>query len=142
MPPASPRSACLRSLRYAAPHIANEDAALIVVAIDAKHANVYLQVFGSAGRTVVAPQIATVRRRCVPRARARRASSGPAPRLIAAEWPAGEPPPLLVEPDGAPAIDWVARLAAAVRKTDVSPRPLYLRAPDARPQDAARLPRQ
>jgi hypothetical protein len=29
-----------------------------------------------------------------------------------------------------------------VRKTDVSPKPLYLRAPDARPQDGARLPRR
>jgi len=127
---------------YAAPHIASEDAAQIVVAIDARHQNVYLQVFGNAGRTVLAPQIATVQD-AVRAARAdpaRIVGSGAA--LIAAAWPAGEPPPVLVDPAGAPGIEWVARLGAAVRKTDVSPKPLYLRAPDARPQDGARLPRR
>jgi tRNA threonylcarbamoyl adenosine modification protein YeaZ len=127
---------------YAAPHIASEDAAQIVVAIDAKHQNVYLQVFGNAGRTVVAPQIATLQD-AVSAARgdpARIVGSGAA--LIAAAWPAGEPPPVLVDPAGAPGIEWVARLGAAVRKTDVPPKPLYLRAPDARPQDGARLPRR
>jgi tRNA threonylcarbamoyladenosine biosynthesis protein TsaB len=47
-----------------------------------------------------------------------------------------------VDPAGAPGIEWVARLGAAVRKMDVSPKPLYLRPPDARPQDGARLPRR
>jgi tRNA threonylcarbamoyl adenosine modification protein YeaZ len=127
---------------YAAPHIASEDAAQIVVAIDAKHANVYLQVFGSAGRTVLAPQIATVRDavRAAREGPARIVGSGAG--LIGADWPAGETPPLLVDPTGAPSIEWVARLGAAVRNTDVSPKPLYLRAPDARPQDNARLPRR
>jgi tRNA threonylcarbamoyladenosine biosynthesis protein TsaB len=36
----------------------------------------------------------------------------------------------------------VARLGAAAQADRASPKPLYLRAPDARPQDAARLPRQ
>jgi tRNA threonylcarbamoyl adenosine modification protein YeaZ len=127
---------------YAAPHIASEDGARIVVAIDAKHGNVYLQVFGSAGRTVVTPQIATVPEAMhAARAEPARIIGSGAP-LIAAGWPAGEAPPLLVQPDSAPAIEWVARLGAAVRKTDVSPKPLYLRAPDARPQDDARLPRR
>jgi tRNA threonylcarbamoyladenosine biosynthesis protein TsaB len=126
---------------YAAPHIASEDAALIVVAIDAKHANVYLQVFGSAGRTILAPQVATVRNavRAAREGPARIIGSGAG--LIAAEWPDAEPP-LLVDPAGAPAIEWVARLGAAARNTDVPPKPLYLRAPDARPQDDARLPRR
>jgi tRNA threonylcarbamoyladenosine biosynthesis protein TsaB len=127
---------------YAAPHIASEDAAQIVVAIDAKHQNVYLQVFGSAGRTVLAPQIATVRDavRAAREGPARIVGSGAG--LINADWPAGEAPPLLVDPTGAPSIEWVARLGAAARNTDVSPKPLYLRAPDARPQDDARLPRR
>jgi tRNA threonylcarbamoyladenosine biosynthesis protein TsaB len=127
---------------YAAPHIASEDGAQIVVAIDAKHANVYLQVFGNSGRTLLAPQIAAVG----DAVRAARAGPvrilGSGAGLIAADWPAGEPPPLLVDPAGAPPIEWIARLGAAARKTDVSPKPLYLRAPDARPQDDARLPRR
>src|SRR5262249_27439649 len=36
---------------YAAPHVANPEGAAIVVAIDAKHDHVYLQVFASSGHT-------------------------------------------------------------------------------------------
>jgi tRNA threonylcarbamoyl adenosine modification protein YeaZ len=127
---------------YAAPHIASEDGAQIVVAIDAKHGNVYAQVFGNSGRTIVAPQVTAVADvvRAAREAQVRIVGSG-AP-LVAAGWPAGDPPPLLVDPTGAPPIEWVARLGAAARKTDVPPKPLYLRAPDARPQDDARLPRR
>jgi tRNA threonylcarbamoyladenosine biosynthesis protein TsaB len=127
---------------YAAPQIANEEGATIIAAVDARHDHVYLQVFASAGRTLVSPRIATIReavRAGLP-GPARIVGSGAG--LIAAQWPAGEPPPLLVEAQDAPAIAWVARLGAAAPKTDVAPTPLYLRAPDARPQDAARLARR
>jgi hypothetical protein len=36
----------------------------------------------------------------------------------------------------------VARLGAAALDTGVPPKPLYLRAPDAQPQDAAQLARR
>jgi tRNA threonylcarbamoyladenosine biosynthesis protein TsaB len=36
----------------------------------------------------------------------------------------------------------VARLGAAASVSQALPKPLYLRAPDAQPQDAARLPRR
>ena len=55
---------------------------------------------------------------------------------------AGEPPPALVEEKRAPDIVWVGRLAVAADDTTKEPKPLYLRAPDAQPQDAARLPRR
>jgi hypothetical protein len=42
----------------------------------------------------------------------------------------------------APEIDWVARLGAVAADVRGPPKPLYLRAPDAQPQDAARLPRR
>ena len=42
----------------------------------------------------------------------------------------------------APDIKWVARIGAATSDTQGPPRPLYLRQPDAQPQDAARLPRR
>jgi tRNA threonylcarbamoyladenosine biosynthesis protein TsaB len=127
---------------FAAPHIANEDGAAIVSAIDAKHGRVYLQVFASAGRTIVAPCIATVHDAVRAGLAGRARIVGTGAQLIAADWPGEEPPPLVVDTQGAPAIAWVARLGAAAPKTDVAPTPLYLRAPDARPQDDARLLRR
>ena len=46
---------------FAAPLIADDDNTQVVAAIDARHEQVYLQVFGSGGRTVVAPRVASVR---------------------------------------------------------------------------------
>jgi tRNA threonylcarbamoyladenosine biosynthesis protein TsaB len=114
----------------------------VVVAIDARHDHVYLQVFGPGGRTLVTPRL-------VPLREALRAAATGAPRLtgtaaamLAAAWPAGERPPSAVEQRQAPDIDWVARLGAAAVETGSPPKPLYLRAPDAQPQDAAQLARR
>jgi tRNA threonylcarbamoyl adenosine modification protein YeaZ len=127
---------------YAAPFIAADDTLPVVVAIDARHDHVYLQVFGPGGRTIVAPRLAPLRE-------ALRVSATGAPRLvgtaagiIAAAWPAGERPPSLVDSRRAPDIDWVARLGAAAADTGALPKPLYLRAPDAQPQNAASLARR
>jgi len=49
---------------------------------------------------------------------------------------------VLVDESRAPDIVWVGRLAAAADEGTSEPKPLYLRAPDAQPQDAARLPRR
>ena len=57
-------------------------------------------------------------------------------------WPKNAEPPLLIEQRSAPDIAWIARLGAAAADGYASPKPLYLRAPDAQPQDAARLPRR
>src|SRR5690349_23242771 len=46
---------------FAAPLIAADDTLPVVVAIDARHDNVYLQVFGPGGRTVVSPRVAPLR---------------------------------------------------------------------------------
>src|SRR5215472_14525335 len=46
---------------FAAPLIAADDSTQVVAAIDARHEHVYLQVFGTGGRTVVAPRVASVR---------------------------------------------------------------------------------
>ncbi len=127
---------------FAAPHIAADDASPVVAVIDARHEQVYLQVFGAGGRTLVAPRIALLREAV------RAAVTGPArivgsaAQLVAAAWPKSEPAPALVDQRGAPAIDWVARLGAAAAEGHGPPKPLYLRAPDAQPQDAARLPRR
>ena len=127
---------------YAAPLIAADDTVPVVAVIDARHDHVYLQVFGPGGRTVVTPRVASLRE-------ALRAAATGAPRLIgtaaemlAAAWPAGQRAPRLVDARRAPDVDWVARLGAAATDTGVPPKPLYLRAPDAQPQNAAQLARR
>jgi tRNA threonylcarbamoyladenosine biosynthesis protein TsaB len=62
--------------------------------------------------------------------------------MLAAVWPSRELMPTLVDDRRAPDIVWVARLAVAADESMSEPKPLYLRAPDAQPQDAARLPRR
>ena len=127
---------------YAAPFLADDDSVPVVAVIDARHDHVYLQVFGPGGRTVVTPRIASLRE-------ALRAAATGAPRLIgtaaemlAAAWPADQRAPRLVDARRAPDVDWVARLGAAATDTGVPPKPLYLRAPDAQPQNAAQLARR
>jgi tRNA threonylcarbamoyladenosine biosynthesis protein TsaB len=128
---------------YAAPYIAADDKTAVVVAIDARHQHVYLQVFGAGGRTLVTPRIASA-------ADAARISAvgagvrivGTGARLVADAWPAREAPPAAVDDLRAPDIIWVGRLAVAATNAGDGPKPLYLRAPDAQPQDAARLPRR
>jgi hypothetical protein len=61
--------------------------------------------------------------------------------LLAAHWPSGAPAPR-IDTRAAPDIGWIARLGAAARDDGVPPKPLYLRRPDARPQDGSRLPRR
>jgi tRNA threonylcarbamoyl adenosine modification protein YeaZ len=127
---------------FAAPLIAEDDSTHVVAAIDARHDHVYLQVFGAGGRTLVAPRIAILRDAV------RAAMTGPVriigsgANLMAAAWTKGADAPLLVEQRSAPDIGWIARLAAAATEGYGPPKPLYLRAPDAQPQDAAHLPRR
>jgi tRNA threonylcarbamoyladenosine biosynthesis protein TsaB len=128
---------------FAAPLIAADDTRPVVVAIDARHDHVYLQIFGPGGHTLVAPRLASLREA------AQRAAATGAPRLagtaaglVAAAWPTGEPAPGAVEEQRAPDIAWVARLGAAAQDKGSPPKPLYLRAPDAQPQDATQLPRR
>ncbi len=127
---------------FAAPFIAADDAVPVVAAIDARHDHLYLQEFGPGGRSVFGP-------RFLPLHEALRVAATGAPRLtgnaaamLAAAWPRGERPPSAIEQRAAPDIDWVARLGAAAPDTGVPPKPLYLRAPDAQPQNAAQLARR
>lgn len=126
----------------AAPLIATDDGTQVVAAIDARHEHIYLQVFGVNGRTLVGPRTATVRDAARAAMTAPARIIGSAAKKLAAAWPKGAEPPLLVEQRGAPDIDWIARLGAAAAEAHGPPKPLYLRAPDAQPQNAARLPRR
>jgi tRNA threonylcarbamoyl adenosine modification protein YeaZ len=127
---------------FAAPFIAADDTLPVVAAIDARHDQVYLQVFGPGGRTIVAPRLALLHEALRAAATGAPRLTGTAADLLAAAWPAGERPPAAVEQRGAPDIDWVARLGAAASETAAPPKPLYLRAPDAQPQDASQLARR
>lgn len=122
---------------YAAPHIATENAKPLLAAIDARNDQVYMQLFDLAGRTIVAPRVASLRDalRTASAGPARLAGSGAA--MIAAAWPTDQPAPTLIDAAPAPDIAWVARLGAAATEVGDMPKPFYLSAPSAKPQVSA-----
>jgi tRNA threonylcarbamoyl adenosine modification protein YeaZ len=127
---------------FAAPYIASDDTLPVVVAIDARHDHVYLQVFGPGGRTLVPPRLASLRDALRVSASGSPRLVGTGAKLVANLWPTGERAPSAIDSRRAPDINWVARLGAAAAESDSPPKPLYLRAPDAQPQDAAQLARR
>jgi tRNA threonylcarbamoyl adenosine modification protein YeaZ len=127
---------------FAAPLIAADDTLPVVSAIDARHDHIYLQVFGAGGLTLVKPRIVHLRD-------AARVASAGAPRLVgtgaellAQAWPSDEVPPRSIHAARAPDIQWVARLGAAAPASTAPPKPFYLRAPDAQPQNTAQIARR
>ena len=52
------------------------------------------------------------------------------------------PVPPTIDSRAAPDIAWVAQIGAVTSEEKSPPRPFYLRAPDAQPQNAAQLPRR
>jgi tRNA threonylcarbamoyladenosine biosynthesis protein TsaB len=127
---------------YAAPYLGADDKTPVVAAVDARHSHVYLQVFAPGGRTLVAPRLA-------PLHEAARAASdvpscivGSAAQAVADSLPVTAPAPAIVNARQAPDIGWVAQIGAVVPETSAPPKPQYLRAPDAQPQNAASLPRR
>jgi tRNA threonylcarbamoyladenosine biosynthesis protein TsaB len=125
-----------------APFFGERRARLVVAAIDARNGRVYAQAVAPGGRLVVKPQILTIRElvRALGTGTVTVVGSG-APAVAAEAWGVGldarvhESPPV-------PDIGWVARLGASADPGAALPKPFYLALPDARPQDAARLPRQ
>jgi tRNA threonylcarbamoyl adenosine modification protein YeaZ len=126
----------------AAPYIAVDDVTPLAAAIDARNDQVYMQMFGAAGRSLIQPRVASLREAVRDAANARARLVGSAAAMMAAAWPASVQPPPVVDAARAPIIDWVAHLGAAAAQALSLPKPLYLRAPDAQPQDAAHLPRR
>jgi tRNA threonylcarbamoyl adenosine modification protein YeaZ len=127
---------------YAAPHMAANDKVPVVVAIDARHAHVYLQVFGPGGRQVTTARLATLREAVQAASAAPACIVGSAAQAIAAALADAGIAPALVDLRAAPDIAWVARMGAVVPEAQSPPKPQYLRAPDAQPQNAAQLPRR
>ena len=127
---------------YAAPHMATDETVQVVAAIDARHAHVYLQVFGPGGRTHTAPRLSPLAEAVRAAAAVRSCIVGSAARTVAAGLTDLDPSPTAVDARPAPDIAWVARMGAVVPEAKSPPKPQYLRAPDAQPQNAAQLPRR
>jgi tRNA threonylcarbamoyladenosine biosynthesis protein TsaB len=124
----------------AAPLILAQKPGLVAAAIDARHGNVYFAAFGSDGRAIVAPRLASVREavRLLGSGPIRIAGSG-APLLAIEAWSthlAAE----VVGDIGAPNIAFVARLGLLADAATAPPRPLYLKPPDIKPQEASHVP--
>jgi len=127
---------------YAAPHLAADATAAVVAAIDARHGHVYLQVFAPGGRTIIAPRLAPLNEAVQAAAETSAHLVGSAALAVADKLAMAGIAPLVVDARAAPDIAWVARMGAAVPEGQSPPAPLYLRAPDAQPQNAAQLPRR
>jgi tRNA threonylcarbamoyl adenosine modification protein YeaZ len=127
---------------YAAPLLADDDSTPVIAAIDARHDHVYLQVFGVGGRVIIAPRLAPMSDAVRAASDAQSRIVGSAAQSIADRLPRGAPLPLLVDVREAPDIIWVARMGAVLPEGQSPPKPQYLRAPDAQPQNAAQLPRR
>lgn len=123
----------------AAPLLAPDDGAPVAAAVDARHGRVFFQMFGRGARSLVPARLIAVSdaARALGGGRVRVIGSGAQPVAAAANRDG-------IEVVAAPGVDtvWLARLGAAAPAPAGPPRPLYLRPPEARPQDAARVPRQ
>ncbi len=125
---------------YAAPHVSEHGGHPIISAIDARHDHVYLQVVTGHGEPLVTPRVAPMEEALAAARFGAPHLVGNAADILAARWPKDASPPVKVDQQAAPDVVWVAWLAAAVDPSVATPRPFYLRAPDAKPP-ADRLPR-
>lgn len=125
---------------YAAPHVSENGEHPIVSVIDARHDHVYLQVVSGHGEALVTPRVAPIEEALAASRFGAPLLVGNAADIVAARWPQDACPPVKVDQRAAPDIVWAAWLAAAVDPAVATPRPFYLRAPDAKPP-ADRLPR-
>lgn len=125
-----------------APLVSNERRRVVAAAISARHGQFYFQVVAPGGRTVIPPTLIGLRDaiRLIGTGPVTLTGSGAA--VIAVEALTAGLDVLVQHPAGAPDIAWVARLGLAAEPAQALPKPLYLRAPDAKPQHLARLPRR
>jgi tRNA threonylcarbamoyl adenosine modification protein YeaZ len=127
---------------FLAPLMAGERRGVIAAAIDAKHGQIYVQAIGAGGRAIIPAALMGVREAV------RVLGSGPvlltgsgAPLLAAEAWAQGIDV-TVTEAPLAPEITWVARVGAHADPAQALPKPLYLRGPDAKPQEGARIARR
>jgi tRNA threonylcarbamoyladenosine biosynthesis protein TsaB len=125
----------------AAPHIVDEDRRPVAAAIDARHGRVFLHMFAPGGRTLVTPRCAPARdaARAIGTGPVRLVGSGAQAVAHVSDFPGGA---TIIDASPQPDIIWVARLGAAIEPAASPPKPFYLLAPDAKPQDKGRVARR
>jgi len=115
---------------------------LLAAAIDARHGQVYFQMVAPGGRNVIPPTIVGIRDAVRLIGAGPVALNGSGAPAIAVEALTSGTDAIIAPGSGLPDIAWVARLGLAADPAQAMPKPLYLRGPDAKPQDQARLPRR
>jgi tRNA threonylcarbamoyladenosine biosynthesis protein TsaB len=122
--------------------VSTEKRRLCAAAIDARHGQVYFQAVAPGGRTVVAPALIGMRDavRLIGTGAVTLIGSG-APAIAVEALTCGIDA-VVNDASAAPDVSWVGRLGLAADPEQALPRPLYLREPDARPQDHVQLPRR
>ncbi|MGY8665857.1 tRNA (adenosine(37)-N6)-threonylcarbamoyltransferase complex dimerization subunit type 1 TsaB [Bradyrhizobium sp. UFLA05-109] len=118
---------------YAAAIVSQNKSAPVVSAIDARHDHVYFQVVAGDGSQLVRPRVAGVDEAIAASQFGAPHLVGNAAKILADRWPKDRSPPIAVDPQAAPDINWVAWLGAAADPDTTPARPFYLRAPDAKP---------
>ena len=118
---------------YAAPIVSENGEHPILVAIDARHDQVYFQVVSANGSSLIRPKVAPISEALAASRFGALHLVGNAAKILADHWPSDTPAPIQVDAQPAPDITWVAWLGAAVEPGTAPPKPYYLRAPDAKP---------
>jgi tRNA threonylcarbamoyl adenosine modification protein YeaZ len=127
---------------YAAPLVNAQESGAIAVGIDARHGQLFFQAFTAAGRTIVLPRVISAREagRAIGSGPVKLAGSGAA--ALATETMALGLKAAIADMRPAPDVTWVARLGLAADPATATPKPLYLRAPSAAPQEGKAVPRR
>ncbi|MGB8276614.1 MAG: tRNA (adenosine(37)-N6)-threonylcarbamoyltransferase complex dimerization subunit type 1 TsaB [Methylovirgula sp.] len=119
----------------AAPLILEQKPGLVAAAIDAHHGNIYLAAFSQDGRAIVLPRLTTISDavRALEEGSPLRLTGSGAPMLAIEASAAGHVVELAGE-GSAPDIIFVAKLGLLADPLTTPARPLYLKAPDAKPR--------
>lgn len=125
-----------------APLVSGDKRRLLAAAIDARHGQVYFQMVAPGGRNVIAPSLVSIRDAVRLIGAGPIALNGSGAPALAVEALTSGIDAVVPSGSGQPDIAWVARLGMAADPAQAMPKPLYLRGPDAKPQDQARLPRR
>jgi tRNA threonylcarbamoyladenosine biosynthesis protein TsaB len=125
----------------AARHIDERDNRAVASAIDARHGNVYFQLFSARGRTIVEARAMPLRDAARALGGGTVKLAGPAAPLVYKEARTAGASCVVVDEEPAPEIGWVAKLGMVAPSEGARPRPLYLKPADATPQHNGRLAR-
>ena len=120
----------LRAL--ASPYAAADVKSTVLAVIDARHNHLYFQAFDGSGEPLDNPRIVSIEELISSLPPGRIHVIGDAANLIESVWPTTKLSPIFTQNDAAD-IAWVARLGARAELAHELPKPVYLRAPDAKP---------